>query len=291
MRVCILGGGLCGLVAALHLSESSEVTLLEREKDPGGCLSSYRLDGAWVERFYHHCFSGDSHLLSLLSKIGLSDRVEWLRGTTGSFADGKIYPLNTPLEILRYPYLNIFDKARLALFTQRARRQRLEDLDMMTARDFIVDRLGEKIYSQFFRPLLMSKFGDRENDVSAGWLVSRVAIRSNLGLSGERLGYLKGGFHLLIERLAEIASKQGCSIEAGTPATRMERKDGGWAVNGTRYDRVLSTIPPQEVTRIGGPELPALPDQGAACMTLGLDRDVTDGIYWLNMKDPAPYGA
>ena len=71
----------------------------------------------------------------------------------------------------------------------------------------------------------------------------------------------------------------------------MERKDGGWLVNGTRYDRVLSTIPPQEVTRIGGPDLPAIPYQGAACMTLGIDRDVTDGVYWLNMKDPAPYGA
>jgi len=291
MRVCILGGGVCGLVAALHLSKSSEVTILERDKDPGGCLSSYRLDGTWVERFYHHCFAGDSHLLSLLSEIGLSDRLEWLKGTTGSFANGEIYPLNTPLEILRYPCLSALDKARLALFTMGARRQKLEDLDMVSARSFIVDRLGEKIYSQFFRPLLRSKFGDRENDVSAGWLVSRVAIRSNRGLSGERLGYLKGGFHLLVERLAEIASKQACTILTGTPATRIERKDGGWVVNGTRYDRVLSTIPPQEVMRIGGPDLPAIPYQGAACMTLGIDRDVTDGVYWLNMKDPAPYGA
>jgi protoporphyrinogen oxidase len=291
MRVCILGGGLCGLVAALQLSKSSEVTILERDGDPGGCLSSYQIGGAWVERFYHHCFAGDSHLLSLLSEIGLSDRLEWLKGTTGSFADGKIYPLNTPLEILRYPYLSALDKARLALFTMRARRQKLEDLDTVTARAFIVDRLGEKIYTQFFRPLLMSKFGDREDEVSAGWLISRVAIRSNRGLSGEYLGYLQGGFHLLIERLAEIAGRQGCVIETGTTATRMERKDGGWVVNGTRYDQVLSTIPPQEVTRIGGPELPAIPYQGAACMTLGLDRDITAGVYWLNMKDPAPYGA
>jgi protoporphyrinogen oxidase len=291
MKVCILGGGLCGLVASLHLSKTSDVTLLERARELGGCLSSYRLDGAWVERFYHHCFAGDSHLLSLLSEVGLSDRLEWLKGTTGSFAEGKIYPLNTPLEILRYPYLSALDKARLALFTRGAWRQKLEDLDMITARDFIVDRLGEKIYSQFFRPLLRSKFGDREDKVSAGWLVSRVAIRSNRGLSGERLGYLRGGFHLLVEHLVEIASKQGCTIETGTPATRLERKDGGWVVNGTRYDRVLSTIPPQEVTRIGGPDLPAIPYQGAACMTLGIDRDVTGGVYWLNMKDPAPYGA
>ena len=291
MRVCVLGGGLSGLVASLRLSGSCEVTLLERERDLGGCLSSYRIGGSWLERFYHHCFAGDSRLLSLLAEIGLADRLEWLRGTTGSFADGKIYPLTSPLEILRYPYLSIPDKARLALFTLKARREKLEDLDTITAKAFIVDRLGEGIYTQFFRPLLRSKFGDREGEVSAGWLVSRVAIRSNRGLSGERLGYLRGGFHLLVERLAEIASRQGCRIETGTPATRMEQKNGGWAVNGDPYDRVLSTIPPQEVRRIGGPDLPPVPYQGAACMTLGVDRDVTGGVYWLNMKDPAPYGA
>ena len=37
--------------------------------------------------------------------------------------------------------------------------------------------------------------------------------------------------------------------------------------------------------------MPPVPYQGAACVTLAIDRDVTRGIYWLNMKDAAPYGA
>jgi protoporphyrinogen oxidase len=291
MRICVLGGGLCGLVASLRLSGSSDVTLLESHGELGGCLSSYRLDGAFIERFYHHCFAGDTRLLALLDETGLAGRLEWLRGTTGSFAGGRVYRLNTPVEILRYPYLGALDKARLALFTLEARRLKAEDLDAITARDFILDRLGERVYSQFFRPLLRSKFGDREGEVSAGWLISRVAIRSNRGLSGERLGYLDGGFHLLVERLADLAVTKGCTIGAGTPAARLERKNGGWVVNGRAYDQVLSTIPPQEVARIGGPALSPVPYQGAACMTIGLDRDVTDGVYWLNMTDPAPYGA
>ncbi len=291
MRICILGGGLSGLVAAIRLPESCEVTLLERDPEPGGCLSSYRLDGGWVERFYHHCFAGDARLVSLLGELGLLDRLEWLRGTTGSFAGGKVYPLNTPLEILRYPRLGTLDKARLALFTRGARRLKAEELDTVTARDFIVGRLGSGIYDQFFRPLIRSKFGDLEGEVSAGWLVSRVAIRSNRGLSGERLGYLRGGFHLLVERLVELAGKKGCDIRTGSPATSIRRNDGGWAVNGEPYDLVLATIPPQEVARLGGPALPPVPYQGAACLTLGIDRDVTGGVYWLNMTDPAPYGA
>jgi protoporphyrinogen oxidase len=72
MRICVLGGGLCGLVASLRLSGSADVTILERDREPGGCLSSYRLDGAWVERFYHHCFAGDTRLLALLGETGLS---------------------------------------------------------------------------------------------------------------------------------------------------------------------------------------------------------------------------
>ena len=290
----MLGGGLTGLVSSLRLSGSSDVTLLESHRELGGCLSSYRLGGmedSWVERFYHHCFAGDRHLLALLDETGLLGRLEWLRGTTGSFAGGRVYRLNTPAEILRYPYLGMADKARLALFTLRARGLQSEDLDTVAARDFIRDRLGERVYTAFFRPLLRSKFGDREGEVSAGWLISRVAIRSNRGLAGEELGYINGGFHLLVDRLAELVRLEGCTIEAGTPATRLERTAGGWLVNGEAYDQVLSTIPPQEVARIGGPALHPVPYQGAACMTLGLDRDVTDGVYWLNMTDPAPYGA
>jgi protoporphyrinogen oxidase len=37
--------------------------------------------------------------------------------------------------------------------------------------------------------------------------------------------------------------------------------------------------------------MPSVPYQGAACITLALNRQVTDSIYWLNMKDSAPYGA
>lgn len=62
-------------------------------------------------------------------------------------------------------------------------------------------------------------------------------------------------------------------------------------MNGNRYDAVISTIPPQELQKTGGPAMPAIPYQGAACLTLAMDREVTKGIYWLNMKDPAPYGA
>jgi protoporphyrinogen oxidase len=291
MKICIVGGGLCGLVSALELAGKHQVDLLERRPIPGGCLGSYRIDDYWIEEYYHHCFTGDSSLLDLFERLQIADRLEWLQGTTGYYVDGTIHPLTTPTEILRYPHLTLTEKARLGLLTLRSRRFDVAALDGITAKDFILDNLGIEIYTSFFEPLLKSKFGDRRDEVSAAWLISRIAIRSDRGSGGERLGYLKGGFQHLIARLQEEVTGQGGSIMLDSPAEEIRRAGEGWLVNGEPYDCVISTLPPQVTADLAGLDIPHVPYQGAACMTLALDRDVTNGIYWLNMKDAAPYGA
>lgn len=291
MRICIVGGGLTGLAAAYALPEEHEVVLLEEKDQLGGCLSSYPIGQTWIERFYHHCFSGDALLLQLVQELRLGDRLEWRRGTTGYYANGIAYPLTTPREILAYPELTLVDKLRLAWLTWRSGKMPVSDLDDLPAKEFVIRHIGEGAYRAFFEPLLRSKFGDRRDEVSAAWLISRIAIRSNRGVAGERLGYLNGGFQLLIDALGKEIGRKGCSTRVRSPARSLRRDGSGWLVNGDPYDAVIATIPPQRISRIGGPALGAVPYQGAACMTLGLTRDIAKGIYWLNMKDPAPYGA
>jgi protoporphyrinogen oxidase len=291
MRICVIGGGLTGLVAAHTLAGEHEVQLVEKMPYLGGCLSSYHVNGYWIERYYHHCFSGDNHLFALLRELGLIDALEWKTGTTGSYSGGAIYPLNTPLEILRYPELSLIDKAKLAYLTLTAKRADISALDDIPAERYIIDNLGRNIYSSFFEPLLKSKFGDRRQEVSAAWLISRIAIRSDRGVSGEHLGYLNGGFHSIIDALEDAIRKNQGIIQTQCPVSSLSREDGIWRVNGTRFDAVVSTIPPHELQKAGGPVMPPVPYQGAACVTLAMDRDITNGIYWLNMKDSAPYGA
>jgi protoporphyrinogen oxidase len=292
MDICILGGGLSGLVAALSLSDISEVTILEKRPVLGGCLASYHRGDSWIEEYYHHCFAGDTHLFALLRDLGLYERLEWLKGSTGYYVDGKIHPLTSPMEILRYPHLSFIDKFRLGMLTLRAKNLDLGPLDAVPAVDYIREHLGDRVYTSFFEPLLRSKFGERRHEVSAAWLISRIAIRSDRGVEGERLGYLNGGWHQVIDGMEERLLKKGCTIEKGTPATLITREGKKWLVNGRPFDAVLATIPPQEVARLSGiGDFAPVPYQGAACMTVGLDRDVSKGIYWLNMKDQAPYGA
>jgi protoporphyrinogen oxidase len=291
MRICIIGGGLTGLVAAHALAGEHEVQLVEKMPYLGGCLSSYEVNGYWIERYYHHCFSADDHLFSLLRELGLFESLEWRTGTTGYHSGSTIYPLNTPWEILRYPELTLIGKARLAFLTLTVKKADLSALDDVPAERYILDHLGRDVYSSFFEPLLKSKFGDRRKEVSAAWLFSRIAIRSDRGVSGERLGYLKGGFHRIIDALEKSIEENGGVIRKQNPVTSLSRSGETWKVNDTVFDAVISTIPPQELQNAGGPVMPPVPYQGAACVTLALDRQVTNGIYWLNMKDAAPYGA
>ena len=97
MKIGVIGGGLTGLVAASRLVQENEVDLFEKMPYLGGCLSSYSVNDYFIEKYYHHCFSGDQNLFALLKEMGISDKLEWNTGTTGYFANNKIYPLNTPL--------------------------------------------------------------------------------------------------------------------------------------------------------------------------------------------------
>lgn len=291
MKVCIIGGGLTGLTTANELSGEAEVDLYEKQAGTGGCLSSYAIGNFAIEQYYHHCFSNDAAFFSLLRGLGLFDRLEWRYASTGYLAGDHIYPLTTPVQILKYPFLSFTDKARLAFLTLRARSIDTAKLDTISAEEYVKRTLGESLYTSFFEPLLNAKFGENRHQVSAAWLVSRIAIRSDRGTAGERLGYLNGGFYQLIEALEGSIRKKGGRIRTRAPVTSLRRDGDRWEVNETTYDVVISTIPPQELEQIGGPAAGPIQYQGAACVTIGLPRDVAGGIYWLNMKDTAPYGA
>ncbi|MDE4908885.1 NAD(P)/FAD-dependent oxidoreductase [Methanogenium marinum] len=292
MRICIIGGGLTGLSAAYYLSRTHSVDVLEASAEVGGLLSSSHFHDTFIERYYHHCFSGDANLLALMDELDLSGDISWLSGSTGYFSEGRIYPLTTPFEILRYPLLTLVDKFRLGLLTLRAGKYQAASYDDITADAFIQDTCGKHAYESFFAPLLRSKFGEMRHEVSAAWLISRIAIRSDRGPQGERLGYLRHGYQSLITALSDAIRKNGGAIHTGIPARALEKTDGGkWRVNGAPYDVVISTVRPSILTSLGGPSLPEIPYQGAACVSMGLSRDVLQGIYWVNVKDEAPYGA
>ena len=200
MTTIIIGGGLAGLASAYRLAGKDEIILIEKEPELGGMASSYKIGKYHIEKYYHHIFASDKELISLIEELGLSNRLEWLKGTTGYYFNSKIYPMNTPIEILAA--LPLMDVIRLTWLVLKAKS--IKDrtpFDTITAKEWIIDTAGESVYNNFFLPLLSGKFGDNKEKVSAAWLLGRVQIRSNRGPKGERLGYMRGGFESLIERM------------------------------------------------------------------------------------------
>ena len=294
MKVAIIGSGLTGLSAALELAGANDVAVFEKNSFAGGCLSSKKYGRYELETLYHHCFSGDKELFGLLESLNLKDELVWLKGSTGYYAKGRLESVTTPIEILKWSALSFFQKARLGFFVLSSRSIDEDALDKITAKEYLLKKVGEKIYRAFFEPLLISKFGGRKDEVSAAWLMSRIAIRSDRGAEGERLGYMKGGWHRFIDAMCDKIKEAGGEIRLATAVTSLEKQDK-WFVNGEEFDAVISTLPPQ-ITRslLKNPEKFNLPDiiyQGAACMTLGLKKNPTPGIYWTNMGDPSAFGA
>ena len=302
MKTVIIGGGLSGLAVAYRLSGRDEVVIIEKDPELGGMASSYALRAGagiyYIEKYYHHIFSSDKELISLIGELGLGSKLEWLRGSTGYYFNGKIHAMNTPFEILKA--LPLMDVIRLTLLVLKAKGIKdAAPFDDITAKEWIMDTAGESVYNNFFLPLLSSKFGDNKDKVSAAWLLGRVQIRSNRGANGERLGYMRGGFNALIEKLTDNIRNRGAYIIPGN-VSRIEVAGGSvrGITAGEKFiqcDRIISTVAPSTLNKMLDRGLLGLDlnisYQGTACALFGISEKVMDDIYWLNIKEDVPFGA
>jgi len=283
VKIAIIGAGLTGLSCALELKDYNP-TIFEC-CDVGGLLSSYDRGSYKIERFYHHFFRWDQDLLNLIKELGLSNKVVWRITRTGFAIEGKIYPLNTPLEILRYPHLSLKDKLKLARFTLRSRNRDYKLEDDKGAIEGIREELGDSLLEKFFMPLLKAKFGENYKDVSYAWLLARVAIRSNRKLKGEELGYLRGGFWQLVDKMANDLNV------VKKPVENIGYLNGKFHIHGMEFDAVVWTAPlpllnPKIASNLN---LPEIRYQSSICALLGCENHLSD-LYWINV-DRAVFGA
>ncbi len=230
--IVIVGGGLTGMGAAYRLvRHGKRVVLVEKEKGLGGLLGCHRVNDKFsIERYYHHVFEGDWHLWDLCAELEIEKELVGHKASVGYLIDGSFYRLDTPADIfLRFSPLSFWDKFRLGLAVLKIRRMTKEEmrrLDNVTAKDWIVENCGDRVFDKFFRPLLGCKFGDNMDRCSAAWLCERIRIRSNRGSKGEILYYMNGSFQTLIDRWEGYLRESGVEIRTGTAVEKITVKDG-----------------------------------------------------------------
>jgi protoporphyrinogen oxidase len=300
MHIAIVGGGLTGLSAADELSRGgARCTVFEREATLGGLAGSFKVDGVYLEKSYHHLFTSDTAAAGLIERLGLGDDLEWVPTTNSYFVD-RIYHLSTPLDLLRFSPIGLVDRIRLGLLYLSTRFIRdWRALEEITAREWLIRMAGEKVYHQVWEPLLRGKFGRYTDEVAAVWIWNKLKLRgSSRGKAQEeRLGYLRGGFARAFDAWEAHLRDRGVEILLSSPVERISIADGaatGVVVGGQfrGFDRVLVTTAPEILVRIA-PDLPAdyqarlgqIKYLANVCLVMHLDRSLSD-TYWLNVGDP-----
>ena len=101
--VAVLGGGIAGLAAAYFLGNYGyRPIVFEGSSAVGGLGSAIDHDGARLDRFYHVLLNTDADLLDLIAELDLADRLTWSSTGMGFYLGGRLYSLNTPLDLLRF---------------------------------------------------------------------------------------------------------------------------------------------------------------------------------------------
>ncbi len=292
MEYAILGGGALGLVTALRLAQRGErVTVYEREPVAGGLAAGFQMDDVWLEKFYHHIFRSDTRIQALIAELGLADRLRWPRPRTVTLWEGQTHLLDSPLAFLRFPPLNMVERVRQAAVMGLLRYGPVGPLEGRRAAPWVRRWMGAEPYRIIWEPLLRGKFGATMDEIALPWLWARLHDRST------ELGYLRGGFQAVYERLVERIRAHGGVVRLGVAVDGVRTGPGQTLLVATAagerpFDRVVSTLPPRLLCRLVA-ELPA--DYrarydwgrayGAHCLILALDRPLTDA-YWTNINDP-----
>jgi protoporphyrinogen oxidase len=95
LKTVIIGAGIGGLAAAYDLARNGHsVTVFEGDDGPGGLARGFQAPGwDWsVERFYHHWFTSDHDILSLIRELGWNHRLVVRKPVTAVYHDGRFYP-------------------------------------------------------------------------------------------------------------------------------------------------------------------------------------------------------
>jgi len=302
-KIIITGAGFTGLSAALFLAKrGAKVTVIEADKSPGGLAGTFDFsDGVRLEKFYHHWFTHDVHIVDLIQEMGMNSKIILLPSLTGMYYNGRIWNLSTPLELLKFKALPFLDRIRLGLVVLFVRRVKdWKKIEHLSIREWLEPICGKKVFSVVWEPLLNSKFSLYAEEISAVWMWKKLVLRgSTRSFKGkEELAYFKGGFAKLTEALVDSIRAYGGEVKFNSVVTGVKVKDRKIVALETNQGLVygheflftpalpiISKIFKQSKFNYWLKKLDKIQYLGNVCLVLRLKKSLSE-TYWLNVNDP-----
>ena len=302
MTINIIGAGITGLSAAYFLTKQGHsVNIFDHACEVGGLSGYFPVEGTWLEKYYHHIFSGHFELIGLMNELGVGNTVFFQKTKMGFYYEGRIYPFASATDLLNFAPLKIRDRVRLGMSSLMM--MRIKDwraMEKKSALEWLRVYSGQESCRIIWEPLLKMKFGNDYNRISAAWLWNRVVDRKKTkGNSDEKdaLGYIRQGYKILFDVLTERIKSYGGVIYTGTSVNEVIVRDGRSSMVRTADkiisgDAVLATVsipafiemvpnlPKEYVNRIS-----SINYQNSVCVILKLKKSLSD-YYWINISDP-----
>ena len=293
MKIGIIGAGFTGLSAAFYLQKKGhQVTVFEKEKNPGGLALGFKESGwDWtLEEHYHHFFTNDNSILKLAKEI--NQQILTNHPKTSVFIQNKNYRLDSPLELLKFGKLSFFERIRMGIGLALLKYNPFwKPLEKLQAQNFLPKLLGIKSYKLIWEPQLIGKFGNFTPTISLAWFWARIKKRT------ANLSYPVGGFLSFAQKLSKIIEKDGGVFFYNTPVKSLENKKNKILISTDdktfTFDKVIVTLPAFLFSKIAK-DLPEtylkdignLKSLGAINMVLKLKNNFfEDGTYWLSICD------
>ncbi|MEW6602064.1 MAG: NAD(P)/FAD-dependent oxidoreductase [Nitrospirota bacterium] len=304
-KLTIIGGGITGLSAAyLAVKDGWKVTVLEGSSQVGGLMSTFRIGGNRLERYYHHHFMNDAELLWLLKELNIEDQLEFRKTTMGIFRNNRVFDFNSPADLLQFTPMKPIDKARFIISSlYLGKLAKWQKWESVSALEWFYKYAGRNATDSVWRPMLGIKFGPYASSVPVAWMVGRLKQRLNSRKgTEERLGYLKGSLQTLTDKLTARLRELGVDILLKAKVEKLSiiqnRLTGVKTAQGVFSDGIfLATLPIPHLVSMLRDDAPVYAKElsdveyiEAVCTVLELDRQLSH-IYWLNVADPGfPFG-
>ena len=302
MKIAIIGAGYAGMSAAYDLAKSGHnITIYEAEDSAGGLARGFK-DPKWdwtVDRFYHHWFASDNHMLGIIEELGLSDQVLFPRPYTVLLHNEKWYPFDSIKEALLFPGLGWgVDKLRFGLVGLYLRlTKNWQSLEKVTVDAWMRKWAGTRVYEQMWEPMLIGKFGKHHKEVPMSWFWARIHARTT------KLGTFVGGFQAFADSFAEKLFEMGVEIKLNARIMSIKRNHTKKVIvtgedGAEGYDKVLVTTSPAVMSYLT-PDLPEdylgalknLKHMGAVVLVAALKHQLSEkGYYWFNLPKAVSQG-
>jgi protoporphyrinogen oxidase len=295
----IVGAGFTGLSLGYYLAKAGwKVSIFEKDAEPGGLAGSFKVEGENLEKFYHHWFTNDLHIMNLIKELDCEDHIVIRPTRTGMYYANNFFKLSSPLDLLKFNPLSFINRIRLGFVVLAVRIVNdWKKLENITAKDWLIKICGKQGYSVVWEPLLKGKFGRYAETVSAVWFWNKLKLRGgSRGEKGkENLAYYKGGFASLAESVANKIIEFGGTINYNTEVAAVNGDSTIKLADGrilTADKTVLTTPLPITAKMLESSvdsnyieQIRQIQYIGNICLTLELNRSLSE-IYWLNVNDP-----